>query len=152
MAGALFLCSPTSGGAGRVQGGGVDVGRGVGLGVGAGVGVGTGVGWGVCAGVASGVATAPADGKTTASLGTEDSLAEADETAPDDPLGAPATTPDEEGEGERTGDDVATVAGVPTAPATPAAGRNGFPMMSAAATATETTDASATCDRPAGRS
>jgi hypothetical protein len=73
------------------------------------------------------------------SLGMGDSLPGADETTADDPLGVPATLPDEDGEGERPGDAVAMVAGVPTAPATPAAGRNGFPMMNAnASTATAT--------------
>ena len=99
---ALFRRSPTSCGAGRVQG--VGVGRGVGLGVGRGVaigvgcGVGTGAGRGVGAAVASGVAAASADGEAMRSLGMGDSVPGADETVADGPA-APAGPPDNDGEG-----------------------------------------------------
>ena len=150
MACALLRCCPISWGAGRVHGvgAGVGVGRGVGLGVGLGVGrgvgkgvgraVGTGVGRAVGTGVASGVGAAPSDGKTTASLGMGDSLPEASEAAADDALGAPAEPPDNDGGGDRRGDDVVMVAGVPSVPTTPA-GRNGFPMMNANANAARAT-------------
>ena len=139
---ALFLRSPTNWGAGRVQG--VGVGRGVGLGVGRGVG--TGVGAGVGTGVGRCVGAPCGQRRRRGAVGRGD-----DGDAGDRRPVAWGRRRGRRRPARRTrwiarrrrrrrcGRRRAGLAGVSSAPATPAAGRNGFPTTNAKATAANAT-------------